>query len=166
MCVKEQRTTWIIGGGRQCVRVRQRESNWWEGARWSVAVGCVYVCVAFILKQNIWGAVTQLWVEKLLQYFITAARSGIKSWEFSLSLSLSLQSSRPQMPPMISVCVRRQTLRLYIERQFSCFPHLLHPLSAATLRMRSDVKRTGAGWAISLPHLQIRSNAVQLHTVN
>lgn len=83
------------------------------------------VCVAFILKQNIWKAVTQLWVEKLLQYFITAARSGIKSWKFSLSLSL--QSSRPQMSPMISVCVRQQTLKLHMERHFSCFSHLLHP---------------------------------------
>lgn len=63
-------------------QVWQRESNWWEGERWSVAVGvcaCVRVCVPFILKRNIWGVVTQLWVEKLLQYFITAARSGIKS---------------------------------------------------------------------------------------
>lgn len=85
---------------------------------------CV-VCVAFILKQNIWEAVTQLWVETLLQYFITAARSGIKSWKFSLSLFL--QSSRPQMSPMISVCVRQQTLKLYIEWHFSCFSHLLHP---------------------------------------
>lgn len=103
-----EKTIRIIGDRRQCVWVRQRKSNWWEGARWIVAVGCLYVCVvcvAFILKQNIWEAVTQLWVEKLLQYFITAARSGIKSWKFSLSLFFSFCSPCGRKCHQWLVCV-------------------------------------------------------------
>lgn len=61
--------------------VRQRESNWWDEVGWSVAAvggwGLAFYLEAEYLKS---GDCTVSW--KLLQYFITAARSGIKSWGF------------------------------------------------------------------------------------
>lgn len=131
----------------------------WEGGGWSA-----FYLEAEYLKS---GDCTVSW--KLLQYFITAARSGIKSWGFFFSC-LFIWSLRPQTPPMMmSVCGGRYW-KLYMESQF-LLP-FVHPfLSSTMLRIRNYLQRAhthGQNHNSALPAdldsklIQMQSNFTQL----
>lgn len=103
-------------------QVRQRESNWWEGVRWSIAAigGSAFYLEVEYLKS---GDCTVSW--KLLQYFSTAAGPGIKSYDFFNAIFRSLTA--PNAKCQWWVWVGSDIPKLHMESQFTFSFCLIFP---------------------------------------